>query len=185
MDNKMAAGYFEEKKLDELLNQHLTQHFGEGKWILNFSNGQFFINHDLLIKQKIDMNKFYQLTEQFLLKQNGIANVYHSNHINLLHKDFITSRLMMGINQKRSGDIFLILEPGWIFDWRGKTGTTHGSPYNYDSHVPLLFFGQGVQKGETYENVNITDIAPTISFLIGTNIPNAATGKPIQSIFKK
>ncbi len=62
------------------------------------------------------------------------------------------------------------------------TGSTHGSSFNYDTHVPLLFFGNGIKKGETYKKTHITDIAPTMSAILGISFPNAATGQPLEFV---
>jgi arylsulfatase A-like enzyme len=64
-------------------------------------------------------------------------------------------------------------------EWFAATGTTHGSPYAYDTHVPLLFFGAGIAHGSSAEEADICDIAPTISDLLGIPFPSAATGKPL------
>jgi hypothetical protein len=65
-----------------------------------------------------------------------------------------------------------------------RTGSTHGSGFNYDTHVPLLFYGNGIQKGESLQRTEITDIAPTISVLLGISFPNGATGNPIQAVLQ-
>jgi arylsulfatase A-like enzyme len=83
-----------------------------------------------------------------------------------------------GYHQKISGDIMLVADPAYI-EYSGK-GTTHGSGYNYDTHVPLLFFGAGVKNGYSYEHTNITDVAPTISALLGISYPNASTGRVLE-----
>lgn len=85
-----------------------------------------------------------------------------------------------GFHKERSGDIALILKPNVIF-YDGK-GTTHGSGYNYDTHVPLIFFGSGVKNGETLLTTEIPDIAPTISKLLGQKMKNS-TGKSLDFIF--
>jgi predicted AlkP superfamily pyrophosphatase or phosphodiesterase len=88
--------------------------------------------------------------------------------------------LQNGFNQKRSGDVLIVSEPGYIS--YSKTGSTHGSPYNYDTHVPLLFFGKGIKQGHTLQKTEITDIAPTISALLGISFPNGSIGKPLDFV---
>ena len=85
-----------------------------------------------------------------------------------------------GFQEKRSGDIALILKPNIIF-YDGK-GTTHGSGYNYDTHVPLIFFGWGIKNGETERITEITDIAPTISKILGQKMKNSR-GESLDFIF--
>jgi len=64
-------------------------------------------------------------------------------------------------------------------DW-SKTGTTHGAPYSYDTHVPLIFYGWKIPKGSSSDPVTITDIAPTIAELLNIEFPSGNTGKPIS-----
>jgi arylsulfatase A-like enzyme len=66
-----------------------------------------------------------------------------------------------------------------------KTGSTHGSSQSYDTHVPLLFYGNGIQKGSSSKRTEIIDIAPTISSLLKISFPNGATGNPISEVLKK
>ena len=88
--------------------------------------------------------------------------------------------LQNGYHQKLSGDVLFTLESG-VISYDSK-GTTHGSGYNYDTHVPLLFYGNGIQPGKTYKRTNVTDIAPTISALLGIALPSGATGTVIEEV---
>ncbi|HTF05246.1 MAG TPA: alkaline phosphatase family protein, partial [Bacteroidia bacterium] len=85
---------------------------------------------------------------------------------------------------KRSGDVAIILNPGWVSDWSRPTGTTHGTPWSYDTHVPLYWWGWKVQPGESQASVNITDIAPTLCQMLNIQNPDGCTGKPISGITK-
>ncbi|HAY57279.1 MAG TPA: alkaline phosphatase, partial [Flavobacteriales bacterium] len=67
--------------------------------------------------------------------------------------------------------------PGWI-DY-SRTGTTHGSAFPQDTHVPALFLGSGIAHGETYKRTCIRDIAPTMAQIMRSPYPNGTTGKPI------
>ena len=94
----------------------------------------------------------------------------------------IESLLVRGFNQKYSGDILYLTDTAVIS--YGKKGSTHGSGMNYDTHVPLIFYGAGINKGETYDRTHITDIAPTISALLGISYPNNTIGNPIDMVLK-
>jgi len=91
--------------------------------------------------------------------------------------------LQNGYHQKRSGDVLYTLKPGFV-DY-GETGSTHGSPQIYDTHVPLLFYGKGIKKGSTTKRTEIPDIAPTIASLLGIAFPNGTTGEPINMVLDK
>ena len=92
-------------------------------------------------------------------------------------------RLQQGYNQKLSGDVLVIPNPATISS--GRTGTTHGSGYNYDTHVPIIFYGKGIKKGNLKRKVSITDIVPTISNLLKISFPNGTTGSIIPEVLEK
>jgi arylsulfatase A-like enzyme len=88
------------------------------------------------------------------------------------------SFLLNGFKASRSGDILFETNLDYTSFFPGK-GTTHGSSYDYDSHVPLIFYGWHIQPGESNEEVFVIDIAPTISNLIHIQEPDGTTGVPI------
>jgi arylsulfatase A-like enzyme len=95
--------------------------------------------------------------------------------------DEFLERLRNGWSASASGDVVIVPKPGWI--QYSRSGTTHGSPFAYDTHVPLLFYGWHVPAGITYERTYIRDIAPTVAALIHSPMPNATTGRPIEDLF--
>ena len=123
-----------------------------------------------------------QVASDYLLNVDGDQYTYtaHQLHNNEYQNSF-HSLIQKGFNQKRSGDVVIALNSGWI-EWNSPTGTTHGSCFSYDTHVPLLFWGKGIKHGLTDEYISICDIAPTVSTLLGISFPNGCTGNPIRSI---
>ena len=86
--------------------------------------------------------------------------------------------LQKGFNQKRSADVFLVLDPAWIE--YSHTGTTHGSGYTYDRHVPLIWYGWNVKAGHTRDKIAVTDIAGTVSSLLGISFPSGSQANVIS-----
>jgi hypothetical protein len=82
---------------------------------------------------------------------------------------------LLSFNRVRSGDVFYQVKPRWIE--RPGTGSTHGSPYNYDTHVPLLWFGVGVTPGIRTERVGVDDLAPTLAHILGISAPPQSQGR--------
>ena len=78
--------------------------------------------------------------------------------------------------------MIIVLQTGWISNSWEKGGTTHGSSYSYDTHVPLIFWGGMIPKGKKDRLVNIRDIAPTISTILGISYPNGCTGNPLPEV---
>jgi hypothetical protein len=127
-----------------------------------------------------------ELIGKYLMTMDGVAN-YYTEAI-LRQGDYneggIKGKVIRGFHIKRSGDITFILEPGWT-ESGSKQGTTHGSPYTYDTHVPALFYGYGIKKGSSVQYHSITDIAPTISALLNIKFPSGSTGQPVTELLDK
>ncbi len=186
-DNKMPAGNFKQAFVEAGLNEHLKKYFPDKKVINRISNDQVFLNQEAFAgdpkSSGVDMLVATELISQYLMSVEGVAAVYSSS--SLKSADYgergLKGSMARGYNHKRSGDIAYALQPGWI-SWAGVTGTTHGSGYTYDTHVPVLFYGWGVKKGKSSQPHTITDIAPTLSVLLRIKFPSGCTGQPIAEI---
>jgi hypothetical protein len=88
----------------------------------------------------------------------------------------------------RSGDLFIVSKPYWLPSGRvDKTrdfGTGHGTPYNYDQHVPVLLMGLGIEHGEYFARVTPADIAPTLASLCGVTL-STSDGRVLAEALKK
>ena len=94
------------------------------------------------------------------------------------------ARVENGFNAQRSGDVIVLLQPGWFEGYGSGKGTTHGSFSNYDTHVPLIWYGWNVKPGESAVPTEITDIAPTIATWLHIQEPNGSVGRPLQEYMK-
>lgn len=181
--NKIPADHYDGKVFVEKMSEALNQKYGKGEWIENFSNEQFFLNHELIEEKKVDLDAIRSFMVNEALKLEGVAEAYSASDMQSTqftkHK---ANYLQMGYNFKRSGDVLLILEPGWFYKTRA--ATTHGTGYTYDTHVPLIWYGAGIKSGISYKRQNIDDIAVTLSHILGIGLPNGATGEPIQEILE-
>jgi len=118
-----------------------------------------------------------------VITYKNIDKAYTANTMhNTQYTKDVEYLLQNGFNQKRSGDVIMVLDPAFIS--YSPKGSTHGSGLNYDTHVPLLFYGKGIKQGSTLTKTEITDIAPTISALLGISFPNGATGTVLGFIIK-
>ena len=126
-----------------------------------------------------------ELATQFLKKVQGIADVYSKSILQMGSYDEqgLKGMVIRGYNPKLSGDLVMVLESGYISANR-TVGSTHGSGYTYDTHVPIIFFGKGIKSGSSANYYRITDIAPTVSKILNIRYPSGTTGNPITEIFK-
>ena len=186
-DNKIPSGYFVHRLRDEL-NRFLNEQFGEADWVENVSNSQVFLNHKTILEKKQSLHDMQDLVAHYIMELDGVKETYPAYVIHNLDYDIngIKGLLTRGYNQVRSGDVLYALEPSWLESGRhdGNTGTTHGSSYSYDTHVPMLFYGHGVKHGSSVKYHPVTDIAPSIAMMLNVMLPNGATGQPAQELFE-
>lgn len=157
--------------------------FGEGPWILNYSNDQFFLDVNRIANRGLSVREVAQLVQSVAASDPHVQRAVLREDLAAFGQteDPVLSRLQWGVHPSASGEVIVVPLPGWIN--YGLTGTTHGSPYAYDTHVPCIFYGWGVAPGQTYERTYIRDIAPTISALIHSPLPNASSGRIIEDLF--
>jgi predicted AlkP superfamily pyrophosphatase or phosphodiesterase len=179
MDLKMSAGYFSYKIFSGSLKKFLYNEYNDSSLVSCIINDQIYLNRPLIRRKNINLKNLQDDIVSFSLTFNGVANAYTSYQLNGEALRNRSAELMQnGFYLKRSGDIALLLEPAWLGDY-SHTGTSHGTTYSYDTHVPLLWYGWNIKPGSTAKSVDITDIAPTIASFLNIMSPNACIGKPI------
>lgn len=174
----IPAGYFDTKGFIEKAKDFVEEKYGDKNLIENISNDQVFFNYGLLDQMGIESKELQEKLAAFILSQDKIHRVYTRNQIvSGAYEKGMEALIKNGFNHKRSGDVAYIMEPSVISYPR--QGSTHGSSYVYDTHVPMLFYGKGIKEGSTSRRSEIVDIAPTIATLLGISFPNATTGEPL------
>ncbi|MBN2669396.1 MAG: alkaline phosphatase family protein [Bacteroidales bacterium] len=180
---RIPAGNFKSTYSIALLKSYLNATYGHGDWIKLYHNQQIFLNRLLIEDSKINLEEFQQKIVDFIIQFDGVANAVASS--TLMKSEFnrgIFEKMQNSYNQSRSGDIIINLEPGWLEDIN--TTSTSNSPYVYDTHVPLIWYGWRIKRQENNNEISIIDIAPTISALLNIAKPNGSTGKPIDDLLK-
>lgn len=181
--NKLPMSLFDAEGFNDGLKAHLNEEFGEAKWLLSYSNQQIFLNHALLKERKMEPKKLMEACQAYALAFEGVMNVLSTKQLqHPLPSDQFARLAKMGWNPLRSGDLTVQYLPGWL-DY-GEQGTSHGSSYNYDTHVPLLFFGKGITQGETISEVDITQIVPTICVSTSIAFPETSEHRVIEGALK-
>lgn len=180
-DLNVPAGVFPKSTVKEL-NSMLKDKFGMDSIVIAFPNYyQVFLNNPLLSKSTISRSSIRQAIMDWFLEKPEVlyaVDLYNISTSNLPTK--IKEMVMNGYNRRRGGDVQVILNPAW-YEYVGKTkGNTHGTWSPADTHIPLVFFGWGIKKGETTVETYTTDIAPTICAMLHIQMPNGCVGKPIQ-----
>lgn len=180
---KIPAGYVDSKGLKTMFMEFIKTKYGTDDLIENVSNNQIFLNRAKVKELNLNLSEVQEALVNEIINYPNIDKAYTAK--TMTTTEFTTgieTLMQKGFNQKRSGDVLYVYDPAFIS--YSKTGSTHGSGLNYDTHVPLLFFGKGIKHGQTFQKTSITDIAPTMSALLGTSFPNGAIGLPLEFVLE-
>jgi len=182
-EQKIPAGNFKSTYSIALLKSYLNAAYGKGDWVKLYYNQQIYLNRLLIEDSKLKLEDVQQKVVDFMIQFDGIANAVSSTTI--MRAEFnkgMYEKMQASFNQRRSGDVMLNLKPGWLEDITQTSSSN--SPYVYDTHIPLIWYGWRIKRQEISDKVEITDIAPTISFLLNISKPNGSIGKSIKGLIK-
>lgn len=180
---KIPAGYFNGKAFRLQLNDFLKTTYKTDDLIENFSNNQIFLNRSKIFEMGLKLHDVQQTIVNEIIAYEHIDKAYTG--MSMTQATFSTGieeLVQNGYNQKRSGDVIYVYDASVLS--YSLTGSSHGTSFNYDTHVPLLLFGKGIKHGQTLEKTHITDIAPTMSAMLGISFPNGATGQPLEFVLE-
>ncbi|MCF2506814.1 alkaline phosphatase family protein [Dyadobacter sp. CY107] len=182
--HKLPSGLVERKVVTATIDKALDDAFGKEKYILSRENNQLYFDHSLLLKKKLTVAMATEVIREALLKVPGVADVLNLTDMGKAPMNTYQLELYKNnVNAKRSGDVQILTEPGWFYGT--STGTSHGTGYNYDTQVPFVMFGWGINKGETLRRTSVADIAPTISALLHILPASGNIGNPVEEAIKK
>lgn len=180
---KIPADYFKSEEFRKHLDKASEAYFGSREIIEDIYNFQIFLNKKKIKELKLNEDYVADILAKEALKFEDIYKTVTAK--TLQTTDFtsgILEKVQNNYNQKLSGDIILLPNPATIF--KRETGTSHGSPYSYDTHIPILFYGAGIQQGHSHKKYGVRDIAPTLATLLEIEFPSGATGKVIDEVLK-
>ena len=175
------AGRFSSGPSLAAVNAALSAKFGVDKLARDFSASGLLLNDKLAAERGLKFADVQAAAREELLKLPGVAAVFTREQ--LLGSDTATPYLeamRKSFDPTRAAPLQIVLKPNWIFSYR-PGGSTHGSPHDYDTHVPLMFWGPGyVGQGEVKTRVEIADLAPTLATIAGLPAPAQAQGRDLQ-----
>jgi len=181
---KLPAGVFDQKQLITLSGSYLNAIYGKGNWILGYRNKQFYLNHTLIEDSKLSLNEMQDRLARFVLQFTGVANAlpaYTLQSTNFSHGTFVL--MQRSYNQRRSGDVIINLDPGWIE--KSDDVVQSNSGYDYDTHVPLVWFGWKVPRMVIYRHIPTTSIASTLAAFLDIVPPGGASGEVLYDLMQK
>lgn len=189
--NKLPAGVGRIKGYRVALDSYLNSIYGNRPWISYFEEDQIYLNRDLILERKLSLATVQQQVAEFMATLEGIHSVVTAH--DLQTRDFsngLRSLVQNGYLSARSGDVFIILNPGIVLNVNSEInieqvkGTTHGTGFAYDRHVPLIWMGRGIPHGESVRPVSPIDISPSLAMFLNLQLPSGSVGVPLTEIFR-
>ena len=184
-ENHMPYGNMDSKMVEDSLKLFCNRYYGISDIIETVEDNQIYYNHNVIFNKKLDLHSLNTALISYLRitfpQMNSISSKEDFN--SKMPTRTMNTFALNGSNPFRSGDLMFDLTMGYLM---GKyyNGTSHGTSFDYDTHVPLLFYGWNIKTGESNTQVFIQDIAPTITNLIHIQEPNGTIGIPIINIEK-
>jgi predicted AlkP superfamily pyrophosphatase or phosphodiesterase len=179
-DNKYNVASVSPKDIRKDLKDFSVKTFGEDL-ILNYSNFNLFFNKEIIKSKSLDLTKVKQSFKDYLMSKVHVKKVYTEEEIlAATGNDYYLNFIVKGYDVTQNGDLVILDKPGYI-EYSGK-GTSHGTPYSYDTHVPAIFYGWNIKKGESFDKKVITQIAPTLAQKLKIPFPNGTEANVLLEV---
>ena len=182
-DHKYDVKNIPSKDIFKSLKEFSTTAFGVNL-VVEYSNFNVYLNKELIKTKGLELVNVKQDFKAFLMSQEQVKKVYTEEDILAsTGNDFYLNFIANGYDVTQNGDLVVLDKPGYIE--YGATGTSHGTPYAYDTHAPLLFYGWKIKPGESFDKKEITQIAPTLALKLKIEMPNGTESKVLEEVLQE
>jgi predicted AlkP superfamily pyrophosphatase or phosphodiesterase len=184
----IPAGYVEPQGWDgEAAIQRIKSQFRiRGELLETYSHPYLYFSEDVINDSRIDLAKLEAAVAEELMSFQGVSHAVSSEALqqNDLPNSHVYNAVVRNFHPKRSGNVFIVFEPGWfINDFDGlNVAATHGSPWNYDTWVPVFFAGGEIEAQTIDRYVETVDVAITIATVLGIQAPSGSVGQPLKEV---
>lgn len=178
---KMPGGRLSDTQLAQKMAEALTRRFGPGKWFLPGPAIMPYLNMELIRSRNLDPAEVERTAAEAALTGNHVARVYTRDDLlkGRVQQDAISRAVSVSFFGPRSADLFILPEPYYLFE---ASGTSHRTPYDYDTHVPVIFLGPGIKAGSYSRTIAVNDIAPTLAAILRVEQPSGSVGHILTEI---
>jgi predicted AlkP superfamily pyrophosphatase or phosphodiesterase len=179
----LPGGRIVNKDLFGAIQKALEAKYGPGEWLASTAGSSPYLNYALIAEKKLNPEEVRRVAADAALAVPHVTRVYTRDQLlrGDVGDDRIGRRVVRGFNVQRSGDLEIILEPFWM---RATSGTTHGTPYNYDAHIPLVIMGPPIKAGVYSDPVALNDLAPTLATILNVQTPSGSSGRVLTEAIK-
>jgi predicted AlkP superfamily pyrophosphatase or phosphodiesterase len=187
----VPAGYVDPETWDRAAAiERIKSRFDIGGELIGaYDHPYLYFADDVRNDPDIDQRALEEAVVGELMKFPGVSLAVSSSALrsgDLPASDVIDS-VVRNFHPKRSGDVYIVFEPNWfINDFDGLVvASTHGSPWNYDTFVPIMFAGHGLEARAVERRVRTVDVAATLAAYLGTRMPSGAVGEPLEEVLRR
>jgi arylsulfatase A-like enzyme len=180
--NRLPGGIFHQNQMKTNLAARLQEKYGRSL-IQSYINQQIYLDANTIASLKLNKAELERDIRDWLLLEEGVADVASSRDVNKeAASNVLLAGVANGIYPSRSGDLTILLQSGWTEEGDALTATTHGTPYQYDTHVPVLFWGWRIPNLICDEPVTVTEIVPTLCQLLNIQFPSASANRILPGL---
>lgn len=163
-------GNFDPERALALLNSYLMALYGQGNWVLDYSNSQIYLNKSLIQKSRINLKDFQEVIADFMEEFSGVERAIPAYHLRYSNSASMQP-MKASYFANNSGDIMISLSPGW------REQSVNSSYSHFKS--PLFFYGWKIKRNQHITPIKITDIASNWAYFLQIPNPNSASNKLI------
>lgn len=181
-DSRIPMGQFNPHQFKIIMNGFLSAQYEPGEWVLEYNDRQLYFNREHIYNYGLVLAEVQTRAAAFALQFRGVANAMTSTAMqdSYFGRGF-GEKIQNSFYPKRSGDITINLMPGWIEEDDDKVSLS-GSLYEYDVHVPLIFYGGAFASQKVDRDIDMTSVAPTLARVLQLTPPNASSGDILTEI---
>jgi len=178
-----AVGRLYSEDIAAVAERALTEHYGVDGLVRLFFRPYLYLDDGNL--KGLDRNEVAEVAAAAIAAMEGIAMAVPRAHQQFLRDEGPLGRVQRNYDPQRSGDVYVAQLPYWFLFERGPIAGMHGSPWRYDTFVPLMFAGPGIRARKTHRRVHPSDVAPTLAAVMGVKPPALARGTPLVEVLER
>jgi predicted AlkP superfamily pyrophosphatase or phosphodiesterase len=180
--NGMAVGRIHTEDVIKAVNEIGFAEFSITDVAKRFFRPYLYLDQKIIESAKLDYQVVVQEIADRLTQREGIALAVANQTLLTSQDTPLLQKIRNNYHPKRSGDIYIAQEPYWFLYEKGPVAAMHGSPWKYDTYVPIIFAGPGIAANIIHRSVHPSDVAPTLSAYIGTKPPSSSVGEPLKEV---
>jgi len=179
-----SVGRIKSEQIIKIANDVGKQQFDIDNLVRFFFRPYLYLNEGKIVKAKLSQAIVERAIAAALAESEGIALAVPSSGFESLQASPVIKQVQRNFHPTRSGDIYIAQKPYWFMFEEGPIAAMHGSPWRYDTHVPIIFAGLDINAQTIHRLVHPVDVAPTLTAMLGMTSPSSAQGSPLVEVFE-